>query len=357
MAASSNRLPFSQAPRALCLFRLSALGDCTNMLPIVHTLQAHWPQTRLTWVIGEAAYKLVGDLPGVEFVVLDKSAGRSGRRALREALKNHEFDALLHMHPGLRANLAGRMIPADLRLGFNYERSRDLQGWFVNERIHPPAGRHVLDGFFGFLERIGIEQRVLDWSLPIAAADHAAAAELLPGDQPTLLISPCSSHSKRDWRAQRYAAVADHAAEQYGLRVALIGGPTDIERAMGAEITAAAQQPVINLIGRSTLKQLVALLDRAAMLISPDSGPSHMANITRTPVVALHAASDSRRGGPYGNLEWAVDRFDAAARQFAGKPAAEMRWGKKIEQTGVMDLIQVEDVIERVDALARHLGL
>ncbi|HKV64877.1 MAG TPA: ADP-heptose--LPS heptosyltransferase, partial [Rhodanobacteraceae bacterium] len=64
-----------QAPESLCLLRTSALGDVTHVVPLVRTLQAAWPQTRLTWIIGKLEHKLVGDIPGVEFVVFDKAAG------------------------------------------------------------------------------------------------------------------------------------------------------------------------------------------------------------------------------------------------------------------------------------------
>lgn len=348
-------LPFAEPPRSLCLFRLSALGDCVNMLPVVHTLQRHWPQTRLTWVIGKTEAGLVGDLRGVEFVVLDKKAGRAGRRALEAQLADRKFDALLHMHAGFRANLASRRVPAKVKLGFNPARSRDLQQWFVNERIAPPAGRHVVDGFFGFLQALGLPQRELDWSLPISEEHHAQAAQHLPGDTPALLISPCSSHPLRNWLPERYAAVADHAVTALGMSVVLAGGPSALERDMADAIISHMQCSAVDLVGKSPLKLLIALMERAQIVMSPDAGPAHMANITRTPVIALHAATESRRSGPYTSLDWCVDRYDDAARKFMGKPASALKWGKKIEREGVMELITVDDVVGTLDRLARHL--
>ena len=126
---------------------------------------------------------------------------------------------------------------------------------------------------------------------------------------------------------------------------------------MGDAIAAATSQPVLDLIGRSPLKLLVALLARGTCLISPDAGPAHMANITRTPVIALHAATDSTRSGPYTSLAWCVDRYAQAAEKFAGKSAQALKWGAKIEREGVMQLIQVEDVTRRLDELTTHLKL
>jgi heptosyltransferase I len=88
------------------------------------------------------------------------------------------------------------------------------------------------------------------------------------------------------------------------------------------------------------------------VVLSPDSGPAHLANAMGTPVIGLHASTWSRRSGPYDSLELCVDKFPEAARRYRGKPAEALRWGSRIEDAGVMDLIEVEDVIERLEAAA-----
>jgi heptosyltransferase I len=83
----------------------------------------------------------------------------------------------------------------------------------------------------------------------------------------------------------------------------------------------------------------------------------HMANAVGTKVLCLHAASNPERSGPYSDRRWCVDKYDEAARKYLDKPASELPWGSKIEKPGVMDLIGVDDVIERYEAAARELGL
>ena len=100
-----------------------------------------------------------------------------------------------------------------------------------------------------------------------------------------------------------------------------------------------------------TLKQFLAMAQRAVALVTPDSGPMHMANAMGTPVIGLHAASNPARSGPYSSRQWCVDRYDAAARRFRGKPAAALPWGSKLEYPGVMDLVETDAAIERLDAL------
>jgi heptosyltransferase I len=259
------------------------------------------------------------------------------------------------MQVALRANLLSALIRAPLRIGYDRARSKDLHGLFVNRRIAARSGEHVLDAMASFLEPLGLKQTTVRWDIPIPPAAAEFAAQHLPGAAPTLLVSPCSSHTVRNWRPERYAAAMDHAASKLGFRVALCGGPSAYERAFGDAIVEKAKNKPIDLIGKDTLKQYLALAQRARLVLTPDSGPMHMANAVGTPVLGLHAASNPARSGPYSDRRWCVDRYDAAARKFRGKPAAELAWGTKLEYPGVMDLIEIGDVIERLDAFA-NLG-
>jgi heptosyltransferase I len=344
-------LPFVDPPASLCLLRLSALGDVTHIVPIVRTLQTHWPRTRLTWIVGAREAQLVGDIPDVEFITFDKRAGLRAYRALRANLRQRCFDALLLMQVALRANLASWCVPAPLRLGFDRARAKDLHALFINHQIPAAPGQHVVDGFFSFLETLGLKARKLRWDIPIPAAARAFAEEQLPHDKPALVISPCSSHKQRNWRPERYAMIADYAVEHYGMRVALCGGPSLFEHKYGEAIARHMHHAPLNLIGKDTIKKLLALLARAEALVCPDSGPAHLATCVGTPVVGLYAATNPQRSGPYLSRQWCVDRYDAAARRYAGKSAAALQWGTKLEFPGVMDLIETDAVIERLDAL------
>lgn len=334
----------STIPPSLCLLRLSALGDVTHVVPLVRTLQRHWPQLHLHWVIDKGGFKLLEGLEGVTFHTYDKKTGLAGMRALRGEMPGR-FDALLQMQVALRANLLSAFIPARRRIGYDRSRSKDLHGLVINERIPDRPGIHVLDAMGSFCEPLGLKQTQVVWDLPVPADAHAWAAAQWPADGTrTLVISPCSSHVRRNWFADRYAAVADHAAAQ-GWRVVLCGGRSDLERKTADAIMAAMQAPVLDLVGKDTLKQLPALLARADLVMTPDSGPMHIANAMGTAVLGLHAASNPRRSGPYSTVRYCVDRYDDAARRYKGKPAAELKWGTKIEHDGVMELVTVDDGI------------
>ena len=249
------------------------------------------------------------------------------------------------MQVAARANLLSAFIPARRRIGYDRSRSKDLHGAFVNERIPDRPGIHVLDAIGSFCEPLGVRQDRVRWDLPVPDEAREWARAQWPQDGvPTLLISPCSSHVRRNWPADRLAAVADHVASR-GWRVVLCGGRSELERATGDAIVAAMRHAVLDLIGKDTLKQLPALLERGQLLMTPDSGPMHIANAMGTKVLGLHAASNLARSGPYSDRRYCVDRYDDAARKYLGKPAAELRWGTKIEHDGVMDLVRVDDAI------------
>ena len=344
-------LPLAEPPRRLCILRLSAIGDACHVVPIVRTLQQAWPATQLTWIIGKGEARLMSLVEGVEFITVDKRAGFAGVGGLHQRLRGRQFDVLLHMQVALRASLAARCVAATVRLGFDRARARELQWLFTNAQIVPRTREHVLDSFFGFPAALGVHERLLRWDLPLPESAHDYAMRLIPDRQPTLVISPCSSHPLRNWRAERYAALAAHAVRRHGMRVILAGGPSELERRTGAAIESGCAAPLINQIGKDTLPELLALLARATVLVTPDSGPAHMATMVGTPVIGLYAATNPARSGPYLSRRWCVDAYRQAALTFRGCEPEALPWTHKIEVPGVMDLISVYEVNGKLDEL------
>lgn len=338
-------------PRSVCILRLSAIGDACHTLAVVRALQQAWPGTRFTWIIGKPEAKLLGHLPDIEFIAFDKRAGAGAWLQLRRQLRGRRFDVLLHMQLSLRASALAPLIRADIRLGFDRARATELQWLFTNRRIAARSRQHVLDGLFGFAEYFGIPRQAPRWDIPLPEPALEYAHNLIPDGRDTLVISPCSSHPLRNWSAQRYAALGDAAARDHGMQVLVCGGPSALERRYGEDISQHMHEPCINLVGRDTLVQMLATLQRATALLSPDSGPAHMATCVGTPVLGLYAATNPARSGPYLSRQWCVDRYDEAARKFHGKPAAELPWTTKIEREGVMDLVTVEEVRRKLDEL------
>ncbi len=345
-------LPFTTPPGHLCVLRLSAIGDVCHTLAVVRSIQTHWPQTKITWIIGALEASLLSDIPGIEFIIFDKKKGWAAFAAVRRALHGRRFDALLDMQVALRASLASLLISSPLRIGFDRARAKDLQWLFTNHRIAAQPREHVLDGLFRFAELLGVHEKILRWDIPIPEAARAFAQQHLPREQATLIISPCSSARVRNWRnwsAQRYAQVVDYAVERHGMRVLLTGGPTALEREVGMQIMQQARHAPLNLIGQTNLKQLLALLQRGTVLISPDSGPAHMATCVGTPVIGLYATSNPLRTGPYLSQRWVVNKYPDALRADGGKSVDEVGWGQRVRSSDAMELITVAEVVAKLD--------
>lgn len=339
-------------PDSVCILRLSAIGDTCNAVPVVRTLQSAWPGTQLCWVIGALEATLVGDIPGVEFITIDKRAGNLAHQL--SSLQRRRFDLLLHMHASMRANMVSRHIRARVRLGFDFRRARDFQWLFTNRRIPHRERQHVLEGMLGFTAAAGIEQAQLRWAIPHTEEHRDFAAGLCPAGQRTVIISPCSSQRTRNfrnWPADRYAAIVDYLDSRHGAQVILTGGPTELEKNYATDIAKLASAEVFNLVGQTSLKQLYALIAIADAVICPDSGPAHIGTAAGTPVIGLYASSNPGRTGPYLSQAWVVNRYPEAVEHYLGKPVDQLRWGRRVRDPDVMLLIEVSDVAEKIDRL------
>ncbi len=341
-------LPLTSAPNSICILRLSALGDATHVLPVISAISKFWPQTKITWILGSLEYQLLKHLPGIEFIIFDKKHSFRSYRKLKRKLRGRRFDVLLHMQVALRANLVSRLISSPIRLGWDNLRSRDWHQKFINHQVPEVAFQHQAQGFLSFARRLGLAANEPLWNLEPAPEAIVFADKYILGDRETLVISPCSSHSLRNWSSEAYAAVADYAISEMGMQVILSGGPSEQELKMAQQIETAMQNQPTNLVGKDTLQQSLGVLSKASVVISPDSGPAHIANALGVPVIGLYAATWSRRSGPYNSLYLCVDQFPQAATEFLEKLPRELRWGTKIEKPGVMNLITVEAVIENL---------
>ncbi|SHK86841.1 heptosyltransferase I [Marinobacter antarcticus] len=335
--------------KSVCILRLSAIGDVTHVVPVVLSLQHQCPGIRITWVIGKIESRLVGDLPGVEFIVFDKKSGWRGYAELWKTLRERRFDALLHMQVAFRANLASACIRAKTRVGYDKARSKDMHGMFINRRIPAADKQHVRDCLASFLTPLGLEPAPARWVIPVSDADRSFASTHLKQDRRNLIISPCASHVLRNWSVERYARLADYAVSQHGMNVILVGSPAAFEMDFCKSISDQMQQPVTNICGKDTLKQLTALMSAADLVVAPDTGPAHIASAVDTDVIGLYAASNPNRSGPYNSLPWCIDHYNEALEIYTGKSVESARWGAKAEFEGVMDLIEVDEVCAKLD--------
>ncbi|MGL4516738.1 MAG: glycosyltransferase family 9 protein [Shewanella sp.] len=334
---------------SLCLLRLSAIGDVCHAVAMVQAIQRHYPTLKITWVIGKLEYQLLKHLPGIEFVIFDKSQGWRSYVNLRKALSGRQFDVLLHMQVALRATLASLAIPAKVRIGFDRARAKEGQWLVTNHRVEPLATPHVLEGFMGFAKAIGVSDLTPKWDIPVPKADTEFAQSHIAEGEKVFIICAAASKAERNWLPKRYAAVANYALNQ-GFKVMLCGGPTQLEKTLAESITQACSGPIVNLVGQTSLTQLLALLKRASLVLAPDTGPAHMATTQGTPVIGLYAHSNPGRTGPYLSQQYVVSVYDKA---IASQQSGEVKWGTRAKGADLMAFISVEAVIEKFDQVVR----
>jgi heptosyltransferase I len=336
--------------RRIAVLRLSALGDVCMVVPVIRTLQQALPQARITWIISRPAYDLVEGMDGVEFIVIDKPHGIGDYLALRKRLKNEHFDVLLAMQAALRANLIYPFIHAPLKIGFDAKRARDKQAWFTNAAI-PFSREHLLDSFLAFAKSLGIDEPVIDWRLPIGDSERDwARQQLVGGTGRVIVVNPAASKAERNWPAERYTRVITHLQEK-GAHIILTGGTHQVESTLIKNIEAQLTTPVKNLAGQTSPKQLAALIEAADCVLAPDTGPVHMAVAVGTPVVGLYAVAPSWLSGPYLQREYVIDHYDEAVREILNRDPATVEWGTRVHDARAMQLITVDEVLERLSAV------
>lgn len=336
-------------PLSLCIIRLSAIGDVCHTLAVVQAIQRQYPDAEITWIIGKTEAMLMQDLPNVKLVPFDKKSGWKGIFTIWKQLAHKRFDFLLNMQTAFRASTLSLGIKADKKMGFNKDRAREMQWLFTNQKVEQTTSPHVLDGQMMFAKAIGVTDLTQQWQLPILAETVEKAKQWLDPMRKNVVISPCSSKAEKDWLIERYADIANWLIAQ-NINVILVGSPAKRE----LEMTACIQQlapNVQNLVGKTSLKELAALLKLADLVISPDTGSAHIASIQGTPVIGLYAIHNPRRTAPYNDQQNVISVYDEAVQDYYGKSWQALPWATKAKsKTGenLMARISVESVKQKV---------
>ncbi len=337
----------------IAIVRFSALGDVVMAAAAVRALQRALPDATLTWVTSPLGHAMLEGMEGVNFLVTDKPRSLSDYRALYRLLRERRFDAVLAMQANLRINLLYPALRAPIKIGFDRIRAREGQWLFCNDRI-PFEDVHLVDSFLAFVTELTGATSAAEWALPLTHAERNWAQEKLATlPRPLIAVHPVSSKVERNWLTPRYAKVIELAVKFFDCGIVITGGNADDERTICERLVKVAPGHTLNLCGRTTPKQLAAVLAEADVLVAPDTAAVHIARAVNTPVVGLYAVAPARLTGPYQRTEYCVDRYADAVREFLGKDPAHLPWNTRVHHPGAMALIEVEDVMQQ---LARVLG-
>jgi len=290
-------------PREICIVMLSALGDAVHVLPVANALKRAWPECRITWIVQPGAFTLAAGHQAIdEFVVYHRRRGPGAWRGVWDVsreLRGRRFDLLLGLQVYFKAGLITALTDARVKLGFDRRRARDAQWLFTNARIPPHAPQHVQDQYFEFLEYLGIDPEPVTWGLAITDAERdAQGAYFAELGGPACAIVVGTSRREKNWEPERWARVLDVIESKHGLRPILVGGATGEERRIADAILGATRARAVDALA-DDLRRLMWLLDGSALVVTPDTGPLHIARALGKPVVSLFGHTNPKRSGPY----------------------------------------------------------
>jgi heptosyltransferase I len=334
----------------ICLIRLSALGDVINALPLVNGLRREYPQAQLTWILQRLPHEAIQHQPNIDkFIIYDRKGAVRSLRDLWQLLRNERFDLLIAPQVGIKASLIASLLKADIKLGFDFARSREMHWLFTNRHIAPRPPGHVLDQYLEFLEYLEIKPEPVEWNIRFTSEELAWQKEFFTRfDKPVIAFVAASSIPEKDWRPDAYAEVINYIDNQKQFQPMIVGGPSAKEKAISEAILRSCKSaPVIALEKpiRHTLLQIAG----AALVVSPDTGPLHAAVALGVPVVGLYGFSNPKRCGPYLYRDLVIDKF--------GENASGCEIITRKTYPGRMDKILPSDVIAKIEYAKERYGL
>lgn len=340
-------------PRRICIVMLSAIGDAVHVLPVANALKRAWPESHITWVIQPVPHRLVEGHEAIdEYLIFRRRRGMDGWKGFRDLARQYPdepYDLLLGLQVYFKAGLLTALAPARVKLGFDRRRARDMNWLFTNERVAFRGQRHVQEQYFEFLQHLGIDPFPAVWNIPISEEEREAQSSFFSSlERPACAVVVGTSKTAKNWTPEGYARVLEALESEHGLQPVLVGGPSPVEREIADRTLAlTGATSVIDTLG-DDLRRLVWTLDGSALVISPDTGPLHIARALETPVVGLFGYTNPKRTGP-----WQRDQ-DLVVDGYATHPGED--YAITPEYRDGMSRVTVEGVLEKVAAARTKYG-
>ena len=280
---------------------------CTRY-PILNLLRRRWPEAHISWLVTPGCAGILEGHPQLdEIIQFDRKyfakswKNISAAKALIEfgvSLRLKEFDLVIDLQGLFRSGILSFQTGADIRIGSTVDREF---GWTFATHLAPIHSRdqHALDRYLTVAEYLGLGRAPVEFIFPTDDADRAYVRDLLPEGEPFAVLLPATNWQTKRWPVENFAALVAPLHARFGLRSVLAGG--------GDTAAIAAQIPgAINLANKTTLRQLVALLERASLVIANDTGPMHIASALNRPLVTTYGPTSAVQTGPYERLECVV---------------------------------------------------
>jgi lipopolysaccharide heptosyltransferase I len=303
--------------KRILIVRLGALGDVVHAIPVAAALRRSFPQARIDWLVSAKHREILDLVPVIDrrLVINDRSDARGGSSliaAIRE-LRGGQYDVVVDLQGLIKSALLARSSGAPRVIGFSSRYAREpLARLFYTDAFDPGRGgiydpretRHVVEINLALLQKLGINPSAPAFPIePVQSAAAAAVARDTGGQY--VLMNPGAAWPNKRWPASRFAALAAGLRDRAGVRSVVLWGPG--ERVLADEVVAAAGGAAAA-SPQTTVADLVAIARGASLLVSGDTGPTHIASAVGTPIVGLYGPTRPSRNGPLSPRDAIVSR-------------------------------------------------
>ena len=348
----SNDNTDNELPK-VAVIRLSALGDvvlCASM--VLHLVKSR--KFKISWIITSQSRQLLGDIEGVEFIIVPKPKNLKSFIECRRILSSYTFDYLLLAQASFSAHFVSMYVKAKRRIGFDQSRSKDFHGFFINERIEHRE-EHFVDAYYSFASMLGLKKpAIINWNgLFQSDRNHELWNFEFPGTDRIMAINPSASKTERNWEVNSYVKVIDHAHNK-GIGVIVTGGSEQTELDFNEQICHRCKESPLNLTGKIKLGALPYLYKKIDFLLAPDTGSIHIACAVGTPVIGLYAVASPRLTGPYNANEFSINKFDLALEKFVS--SRQVNFHSRVHNPSAMSLINEDEVIAKIELVLESLS-
>lgn len=307
--------------RRILLIQPSRIGDIVFSLPTLNALRKTFPKAHIAWLVDERCRDLVERHPDLDetIVVPFKAIEQALKKRqwpwvwrtfsdLKSTLRAGNFDLSLDLHGLAKSALLVLLAGARRRLGSaNTNGMKEGSGFFSREISPGPEDRHTVERNLAVVRYLGGDTGRPEFRLPVSESAPREVRAILNqagcgAEDHLIVIHPGAGWLSRRWPAERYAALIDRLQQDLSAQIAVIGGPEggSKEDQLFEELFSRLETPVINLVRRLNLKQLLALFQRARLFIGNEAGPMHLANALGLPAVVLIGPTIPERTGPFG---------------------------------------------------------
>jgi heptosyltransferase I len=293
----------------ILLVRLGALGDIVHAIPVAAALRRAHPTARIDWLVSAKHREILDLVPILDrrLPIRDRGeadGGVSMVAALRD-LRKHRYDLVIDLQGLIKSALIARSSGAPRVLGFTPRYLREPIARMFYTSVHDPGGggiyaatetRHVVQINLGLLREIGITTHTAEFPIDEGGGNRCAIEILARTRGRYAILNPGAAWPNKRWPPERLAQVAVALSRRRGLQSVVIWGPG--ERELAEEVVARADRSAM-LAPQTSIVDIVALARRAALMISGDTGPTHIGAAVGTPIVGLYGPTRPERNGPW----------------------------------------------------------